>query len=182
MTFWAREHSSAWFPQSLLWISCITFHEKCTEGGTRVLWQFGSRRSCKISVVLGVLVFISYIFIFSNTICNKITTLRFVVGLLLFFLCIFLFLLDFWFLLGLGNLNRSRRYNFVTYIKAPCIHFFQWTINKSIYFQLSLIRISQSSSLLVVRCPIRLNYWWEAIIDLFISIPSLSPFKFFPLK
>ena len=130
-----------------------------------------------VLLALEFLIFISYIFVFSNTICSRITTLlcnRITTLLcsrittlpysrILLFFMYFFFLLDFWFLLGLGscNPNRSRRYNFVSYIKAPYIHFFQWTINKRLYFQLSLIRISQSSSLLVVGCPVRLNYWWE---------------------
>jgi len=36
---------------------------------------------------------------------------------------------------------------------------------------LSLIQIYQLSSLLVVRCPIRLNYLWDAVINLSLSIP-----------
>ena len=53
----------------------------------------------------------------------------FVIELLFFFLCIFS-LLDFWFLLGGGlcNPNKSRKYNFVAYIKARCIHFFKRTM------------------------------------------------------
>ena len=60
----------------------IQKHEKCTERGPRILWQFGSRRNCKIQVVLGVLISIYCIFVFSSTIYSRI---------LLSFLCIFSF-------------------------------------------------------------------------------------------
>ena len=101
--------------------SPIQKHEKYTEGGPRILWQFDFRRSCKVRVVLGVLVSISCIFVFSSTICSRI---------LLFFFMYFLFLLDFWFLLGLELCNpNTSKCNFVAYIQASCIHFFQWTIN-----------------------------------------------------
>ena len=115
-------------------IQCsIQKHGKCTEGGSKILWQFDFKRSCKFRGVLRVPVSISYILFL---------VVRFVVRYyyfmtcsLLFFLYIFLFILDFWFLLRLGlhNLNWSRRYNFIAYIKAPCIHFFQWIINESFF-------------------------------------------------